>query len=58
MNPLNPFGFDSPKKSNNINDGILTASEVSQLNLNAKLVILSACNTAARQNEYAAVFLD
>lgn len=29
------------------NDGLLTASEVAQLRLNAALVILSACNTAA-----------
>jgi hypothetical protein len=28
-------------------DGVLTASEVSQLKLNAHWVILSACNTAA-----------
>ena len=29
---------------------------MSQLNLNAKLVILSACNTAAKENEYASGF--
>ena len=29
------------------NDGLLTASEILQLNLNAEFVILSACNTAS-----------
>ena len=31
-------------------DGLFTASEVAQLNLNADWVILSACNTAAAEN--------
>ena len=30
-----------------INDGLLTASEAATLNLSARLLILSACNTAA-----------
>jgi len=29
------------------NNGLLTASEIAQLNLNAEMVVLSACNTAA-----------
>ena len=29
------------------NDGLLTASEIRELELNAEIVVLSACNTAA-----------
>jgi len=36
-----------PEKSTAADDGLLTASEVAQLKLNADWVILSACNTAA-----------
>jgi len=36
-----------PEKGTTSDDGLLTASEVAQLKLNADLVILSACNTAA-----------
>ena len=32
---------------NTIHDGLLTASEVPELNLDADWVVLSACNTAA-----------
>jgi CHAT domain-containing protein len=35
------------KKPNDFDDGLLTASEVAQLKLNADWVVLSACNTAA-----------
>lgn len=33
------------------NDGLLTASEIARLNLNAKLVVLSSCNSASYQLE-------
>jgi CHAT domain-containing protein/Tfp pilus assembly protein PilF len=36
-----------PQKPSELDDGLLTASEVAALNLNADWVILSACNTAA-----------
>jgi tetratricopeptide (TPR) repeat protein len=36
-----------PNQPTELDDGLLTASEVAQLNLNADWVVLSACNTAA-----------
>ena len=36
-----------PKEPTGVDDGLLTASEVAQLKLNADWVVLSACNTAA-----------
>lgn len=39
-----------PDKPTDLDDGLLTASEVAQLKLNAEWVILSACNTAAESN--------
>jgi len=36
-----------PKQPTELDDGLLTASEVAQLKLNADWVVLSACNTAA-----------
>jgi CHAT domain-containing protein len=36
-----------PKEPSNLDDGLLTASEVAQLKLNADWVVLSACNTIA-----------
>jgi CHAT domain-containing protein len=36
-----------PKQPTNLDDGLLTASEMAQLKLNADWVVLSACNTAA-----------
>ena len=37
----------STKEESSNNDGLLTASEIRDLKLNAEIVILSACNTAA-----------
>jgi CHAT domain-containing protein/Tfp pilus assembly protein PilF len=36
-----------PAQASDLDDGLLTASEVAQLKLNADWVVLSACNTAA-----------
>ena len=36
-----------PEKGSELDDGLLTASEISQLKLDADWVVLSACNTAA-----------
>jgi CHAT domain-containing protein len=36
-----------PKQSTTLDDGLLTASEVAQLKLNADWAVLSACNTVA-----------
>lgn len=41
------LAFTVPDKPSELDDGLLTASEVSQLRLDADWVILSACNTAA-----------
>lgn len=40
-----------PKKATAEDDGLLTASEVAQLKLNADWVVLSACNTAAGEGK-------
>lgn len=36
-----------PAEASELDDGLLTASEIAQLRLNAEWVVLSACNTAA-----------
>jgi CHAT domain-containing protein/Flp pilus assembly protein TadD len=38
-----------PEKPTDLDDGLLTASEVAQLKLNSDWVVLSACNTAAEE---------
>ncbi|MBL4813001.1 MAG: CHAT domain-containing protein [Rhodobacteraceae bacterium] len=39
-----------PARATLLDDGLLTASEVAALSLNARLVVLSACSTAAGEN--------
>jgi tetratricopeptide (TPR) repeat protein/uncharacterized protein YraI len=41
------LALTQPKQPTELDDGLLTASEVAQLKLNADWVVLSACNTAA-----------
>ena len=43
------LAFTMPDKPTEIDDGLLSASEVAQLKLNADWVVLSACNTAAEE---------
>jgi CHAT domain-containing protein len=39
--------FTPPEKASEVDDGLLTASEVTQLELDADWVVMSACRTAA-----------
>lgn len=46
----------SPKASEDaLDDGLLTANEISKLSLSARLIILSACNTAQYSSDVAAM---
>ena len=41
----------TPTPNDSAYDGLLTASEIRELNFNADLIVLSACNTAAGDGE-------
>ena len=41
------LAFSLPAKATPLDDGLLTASEVTELKLNAEWLVMSACNTAA-----------
>jgi CHAT domain-containing protein len=43
------LAFSIPDKPNDFDNGLLSASEVAQLKLNADWVVLSACNTATEE---------
>ena len=45
--PESALVFSPPQRASETDDGLLTASEVAQLKLNAELVVLSATSTAA-----------
>lgn len=45
-----------PRRAENGDDGLLTASEIAQLDIDADWVILSACNTASGEKESQEVF--
>jgi CHAT domain-containing protein len=47
LNTTPSLALTLPKQPTELDDGLLTASEVAQLKLNADWVVLSACNTAA-----------
>jgi CHAT domain-containing protein len=50
------LALTTPSKPSDLDDGLLTASEVAQLKLNADWIVLSACNTAAGEKPGAEAF--
>jgi CHAT domain-containing protein len=50
------LALSTPAAATALDDGLLTASEVAQLKLNADWVVLSACNTAAGDKQGAEAF--
>jgi CHAT domain-containing protein len=50
------LAFTLPKEASDLDDGLLTASEVAGLKLDADWVVLSACNTAAGDKPGAEAF--
>ena len=56
MNPEPALVLSLPDHPTQFDDGVLTASEVAQLKLNADWVVLSACNTASAERPGAEAF--
>jgi CHAT domain-containing protein/tetratricopeptide (TPR) repeat protein len=50
------LALTTPSKPSDLDDGLLTASEIAQLKLNADWIVLSACNTAAGEKPGAEAF--
>ncbi|UWR03636.1 CHAT domain-containing protein [Ruegeria conchae] len=46
--------LSSPAETSGIDDGFLTASEIAQKQIAAKIVVLSACNTASASGQFGA----